>query len=153
MLGSMKDNLSDAPDTAKESYQSKQSAEPLDIHDLLDIKVLEATATRVVMSLPVCKKVLQPYGILHGGVSVLLAESAASYGSALAAGPDRYVMGIEINASHLRSVRDGNLIATATPLRVGRTIQVWDVELTNDQGTRVCQVRCTTAVRETSPTH
>ena len=79
------------------------------------------------MRLPVDWKVHQPYGILHGGVSALLAESAASFGAALAAGPGRGVVGIELNASHLRSVRDGHLTAEATPLRVGRTIQVWRI--------------------------
>ena len=66
------------------------------------------------MRLPVDWKVHQPYGILHGGVSALLAESAASFGAALAAGPGRSVVGIELNASHLRSVRDGHLTAEAT---------------------------------------
>ena len=61
----------------------------------------------------------QPYGILHGGVSALLAESAASYGAALAAEPGRSVVGIELNASHLRSVHDGHLTAEAMPVRVG----------------------------------
>ena len=77
------------------------------------------------MRLPVDWRVHQPYGILHGGVSALLAESAASFGAALAAGPSRSVVGIELNASHLRSVRDGHLTAEATPVRVGRTVQVW----------------------------
>ena len=77
------------------------------IHDLLDVEFLEAGPERVVMRIPVDWRVHQPYGILHGGVSALLAESAASFGAALAAGPGRNVVGIELNASHLRSVRDG----------------------------------------------
>ena len=89
------------------------------IHELLDVEILEAGPERVVMRLPVTWKVHQPYGILHGGVSALLAESAASFGAALAAGPGRSVVGIELNASHLRSVRDGHLTAEATPVRVG----------------------------------
>jgi uncharacterized protein (TIGR00369 family) len=117
-----------------------------DIHELLDVEVLEAESTRVVLRLPVTWKVHQPYGILHGGVSALLAESAASLGAALAAGPDRQVVGIEINASHLRSVRDGHLTATATPLRAGRTVQVWSISLTDDEERVICQARCTLAV-------
>jgi uncharacterized protein (TIGR00369 family) len=117
-----------------------------DIHELLDVEVLEAGSTRVVLRLPVTWKVHQPYGILHGGVSALLAESAASLGAALAAGPDRQVVGIEINASHLRSVRDGHLTATATPLRAGRTVQVWSISLTDDEERVICQARCTLAV-------
>ena len=85
------------------------------IHELLDVEILEAGPERVVMRLPVDWKVHQPYGILHGGVSALLAESAASFGAALAAEPGRSVVGIELNASHLRSVRDGHLTAEATP--------------------------------------
>jgi uncharacterized protein (TIGR00369 family) len=117
-----------------------------DIHELLDVEVLEAASTRVVLRLPVTWKVHQPYGILHGGVSALLAESAASLGGSLAAGPDRQVVGIEINASHLRSLRDGHLTATATPLRAGRTVQVWSISLTDDEERVICQARCTLAV-------
>ena len=117
-----------------------------DIHELLDVEVLEAGPAQVVLRLPVTWKVHQPYGILHGGVSALLAESAASFGAALAAGPDRQVVGIELNASHLRSVRDGHLTATATPLRAGRTVQVWSIALTDDEERLICQARCTLAV-------
>jgi 1,4-dihydroxy-2-naphthoyl-CoA hydrolase len=117
-----------------------------DIHELLDVEVVEAGPERVVLRLPVTWKVHQPYGILHGGVSALLAESAASFGAALAAGSERQVVGIELNASHLRSVRDGNLTATATPLRVGRTVQVWSIAITDDENRAICAARCTLAV-------
>ncbi len=98
------------------------------------------------MRLPVDWKVHQPYGILHGGVSALLAESAASFGAALAAEPGRSVVGIELNASHLRPVRDGHLTAEATPVRVGRTVQVWRISLTDDDGRAICEARCTLSV-------
>ena len=117
-----------------------------DIHELLAVEILEASAERVVMRIPVDWKVHQPYGILHGGVSALLAESAASFGGALAAGPGRSVVGIELNASHLRSLRDGHLSAVATPVRIGRTVQVWTIALTDDDGRAICQSRCTLAV-------
>ena len=116
------------------------------MHELLDVEVLVAEPERVVLRLPVDWKVHQPYGILHGGVSALLAESAASFGASLNAGRDRQVVGIEINASHLRSVRDGHLTATATPLRAGRTVQVWGITLTDDDDRVICQARCTLAV-------
>ena len=116
------------------------------IHELLDVEVVEASPERVVLRLPVDWRVHQPYGILHGGVSALLAESAASFGAALAAGPDRSVVGIELNASHLRSVRDGHLTAEAVPVRVGRTVQVWRISLTDDQGRAICEARCTLSV-------
>ncbi|HWE66015.1 MAG TPA: PaaI family thioesterase [Acidimicrobiales bacterium] len=117
-----------------------------DIHQLLDVEVVELGPDRVVLRLPVTWKVHQPYGILHGGVSALLAESAASLGGAVAAGADRKVVGIELNASHLRSLRDGHLTATATPRRIGRTVQVWGISLTDDEGRAICEARCTLAV-------
>jgi 1,4-dihydroxy-2-naphthoyl-CoA hydrolase len=117
-----------------------------DIHELLDVEVIEGGPEKVVLRLPVTWKVHQPYGILHGGVSALLAESAASFGAALAAGLERQVVGIELNASHLRSVRDGHITATATPLRVGRTVQVWSIAVTDDEDRAICAARCTLAV-------
>jgi uncharacterized protein (TIGR00369 family) len=116
------------------------------INGLLGVEVLEAGPDRVVLRLPVDSRVHQPSGILHGGVSALLAESAASLGASLAAGPGRSVVGIELNASHLRGLRDGHLTATATPARVGRTIQVWRIVLTGDDGRAVCDSRCSLAV-------
>jgi uncharacterized protein (TIGR00369 family) len=121
---------------------------PLNVHKLLDVEVIEATAEKVVLSLPVNEKVHQPYGILHGGVSALLAESAASFGAALAAPPGRHVVGIELNASHLRAIRSGTLTATATPVRTGRTVSVWAIHLTDDDGRPVCEARCTLSVIE-----
>jgi len=98
------------------------------------------------MRVPVDWRVHQPLGILHGGVSALLAESAASLGAFLAAGPGQRVVGMELNASHLRSVREGHLTADATPVRVGRTVQVWRIGLTDDEGRPICEARCTLAV-------
>jgi uncharacterized protein (TIGR00369 family) len=132
----------DAPDPAATSLPDGSAS----IHELLDVEVVEATPERVMMRLPVDWRVHQPYGILHGGVSALLAESAASFGAALAAGPDRSVVGIELNASHLRSVRGGHLTAVATPVRVGRTVQVWRISLTDDDDRAICEARCTLSV-------
>ncbi len=131
------------PDASFASYVP--AARP-SIHELLDVEVLEASPEKVVLRLPVNWKVHQPYGILHGGVSALLAESAASLGGSLAADPARGVVGIELNASHLRPLRDGHLTATATPIRVGRTVQVWRIALTGDDGRAVCEARCSLAV-------
>jgi uncharacterized protein (TIGR00369 family) len=116
------------------------------IHELLDVETLEATPEKVVLRIPVSWKVHQPYGILHGGVSALLAESAASMGGALAAGPSRSVVGTELNASHLRPLQDGHLTATATPVRVGRSVQVWRIRLSDDDGRAICEARCSLAV-------
>ena len=120
--------------------------DPHNIHELLGVETLEAGPERVVLRLPVDWRVHQPYGILHGGVSALLAESAASFGAALAAGQDRRVVGIELNASHLRALRDGHLTAEATPIRVGRTVQVWRITLRDDEGRPICDAKCTLAV-------
>src|ERR1700749_730142 len=111
------------------------------IHELLDVEILEPGPERVVMRLPVDWKVHQPYGILHGGVSALLAESAASFGAALAAEPGRSVGGIELKARHRRSLRDAHLPAEAPPVRVGPTIQVWRISLTDDGGRAICEAR------------
>jgi 1,4-dihydroxy-2-naphthoyl-CoA hydrolase len=121
------------------------------IHGLLGVEMLETTPERVVLRLPVDWRVHQPYGILHGGVSALLAESAASLGAALAAGPGKGVVGIELNASHLRPLRDGHLTATATPIRVGRTVQVWGIALHDDDGRAICEARCTVSVIDAPP--
>jgi uncharacterized protein (TIGR00369 family) len=122
-----------------------------DVHELLGVEVLEASAERVVLRLPVDWKVHQPFGLLHGGVSALLAESAASFGGALAAPVGKSVVGIELNASHLRGLRDGHLTAVATPLRVGRTVQVWGISLSDDDGRAICEARCSLAVIDTPP--
>jgi uncharacterized protein (TIGR00369 family) len=116
------------------------------VHDVLDISVVEFSKDRVVLSLPVGPKVHQPFGLLHGGVSALLAESAASMGGSLNVEAGQGIVGIEINASHLRGIAEGTLIATATPVRIGRTVHVWRIELTDESGRGICDARCTLAV-------
>ena len=117
------------------------------VHGVLGVELVSVGPDRVVLRLEVDHRVHQPYGLLHGGVSALLAESAASIGAA-AATPDNDVVGIELNASHVKAMRSGTLTATATPVKVGRRIQVWRVELTDDAGDTVCSARCTLAVLE-----
>lgn len=112
---------------------------------LLGIEMVEGSPERVELRLRVDERVHQPYGILHGGVSALLAETAASFGAALAA-PGQRVAGIELNASHLRAMREGVLVAVATPVRIGRTVQVWDIALSDDDGRAICRARCTLVV-------
>ena len=115
--------------------------------EALGIDIVEATGSCVVLALEVGPRVHQPYGYLHGGVSVLLAETGASYGSALAAGPELQAFGVEINANHLRPVRAGRVTSTSTPIQQGRSIAVWDTRITNDDGKLVCISRCTVALR------
>lgn len=119
---------------------------------LLGIEAAVATPERVELRILVDERVHQPSGILHGGVSALLAETAASFGGLLAAPPGHHVVGIELNASHLRPMRAGVLTAVATPVRAGRAVQVWEISLTDDRGREICRSRCTLAVvRSPSP--
>ena len=122
------------------------SSNPTGVHEALGIEVISATPEQVVVRVPVTHRVHQPYGILHGGVSALIAESAASIGGAVTVGPDKIVVGTELNCSHLRSVRSGVVTATARPIRTGRTVHVWGIEVTDEDGTMICIARCSLAV-------
>ena len=113
----------------------------------LGIEVTEATRERVVATMPVGPRVHQPFGLLHGGASVALAETVASTAAWMNVDQAaEIVVGIEINANHLRAKRDGVVTATATPLHVGRRTQVWDVRIADEEGRLVCASRCTPAV-------
>ena len=114
----------------------------------LGVEFVSATAEQVVLQLEVGPKVHQPFGFLHGGVSALLSETGASFGAWLAAGEDSQVMGVEINANHLRPVREGIITSTSTPIRQGRTIAVWDTKIEDAEGRLVCVSRCTLAIRQ-----
>ncbi|MFO2550392.1 hotdog fold thioesterase [Alicyclobacillus cycloheptanicus] len=124
----------------------KARAENTLIHQL-DIKYVEFHRDRVVLTMPVGPKTWQPAGILHGGASVALAETAASLATALNIDLTKFSpVGMEINANHLRSKRDGVVTATATPLHKGRTTMVWDIKVTDEAGKLICVSRCTMAV-------
>ena len=113
----------------------------------LGIEIVEATRERVVARMPVGPRVHQPFGLLHGGASVALAETVASTAAWMNVDQaSEIVVGIEINANHLRAKRDGVVTATATPLHVGRRAQVWDVRIADEEGRVVCASRCTLAV-------
>ena len=112
----------------------------------LGIEIAEAGPQRVVATMPVGPPVHQPFGYLHGGASVALAETVVSVGAYLAAPEGHTAFGMEINANHLRPMREGTLTATATPVYVGRTSQVWQAELRDERGRLVCISRCTLAI-------
>ena len=112
----------------------------------LGMEVTEATATRCVATMPVEPRHHQPLGYLHGGASVALAETVASVGAYLAAPDGHTAFGMEINANHLRPKRDGTLTATGEPVYVGRSTQVWQVEVRDERGKLVCVSRCTLAI-------
>lgn len=107
-------------------------------------QVLEAD--RVVALLPVTPQLHQPFGYLHGGTSLALAESVASVAGCLNAPEGMAAFGLEVNGNHLRPVRQGTLRAEATPLHRGRTTQVWDVKIHNERGHLICVARCTLAL-------
>ena len=114
---------------------------------LLEIEMLEATVDRVVATMPVQPKVHQPFGLLHGGASVALAETVASLGAYLnVMDAGMGAVGLEINANHLRAKRDGIVTATATPIHKGRSTHVWQVEIKDEAGKMVCVSRCTLAI-------
>ena len=97
-------------------------------------------------SMPVDARTLQPYGLLHGGASVLLAETLGSSAGNLCVDADAMCVGIEINANHLAPVRDGTVIGTTRPLHVGRSTQVWETRIEDANGRLVCISRLTLAV-------
>lgn len=116
------------------------------IHETLGIAFLESSPDRVVATMPVSPRVHQPFGLLHGGASVVLAESAASVGTWLNCDPDtERAVGLEINANHVRAKRTGTLTAEALPLHRGRTTMVWDIRIRDEAGRLVCVARCTVA--------
>jgi 1,4-dihydroxy-2-naphthoyl-CoA hydrolase len=113
----------------------------------LGIDYAELHPDRVVMIMPVSPQTHQPAGILHGGASVLLAESAASIASIINIDNQKYAaVGLEINANHLRSKSDGIVTAVATPLHKGRKTMVWDIRITDEQDKLICISRCTVAI-------
>ena len=115
--------------------------------DALGIELVELTPSRVVATMPVDKRTRQPFGILHGGASVALAETVASLGAAANVDRDRYAaVGLEINANHLRPVRDGVVTAVGTPVHLGRSTQVWEIRISDARERLVCISRCTLAV-------
>jgi len=118
---------------------------------VMGIKLSEATKDRVVATMPITSHHHQPMGYLHGGVSVLLAESVASWGSILNIDTDRQVaFGLEINANHLRPKREGVLTAVAMPLHRGRTTHIWDIRITDENDKLICISRCTVAIVDRS---
>jgi 1,4-dihydroxy-2-naphthoyl-CoA hydrolase len=120
--------------------------------DTLGIKLLELTKERVVATMPVDERTRQPFGILHGGASVALAETVASLAATMNADLERFsVVGIEINANHLRAKRDGVVTGTARPIHIGRSTQVWEVRIVDEEQRPICVSRCTLAVVPKSP--
>jgi 1,4-dihydroxy-2-naphthoyl-CoA hydrolase len=120
---------------------------PAALHERMGIDIIEAGPDRVVGTMPVQGNT-QPYGLLHGGASAVLAEGLGSIGSALAAGPERIAVGIEINATHHRAATAGTVTGVASPVHVGRTLATWEVVVRDDVHRRLCTARVTCLLRD-----
>ena len=113
----------------------------------LGIEFLEANKEYIRASMPVDHRTVQPFRILHGGASVTLAETLGSIAGQFHAGENKMVVGIEINANHLKSAHEGQTVYGITkPVRIGRNIQVWNIEITNEEDQLICISRLTLAV-------
>ena len=113
----------------------------------LGIELVEASAQRIVGTMPV-EGNTQPLGLLHGGASAALAETLGSVGAALHAGPGRFVVGVDINATHHRAARSGIVTGVATALHLGRTVASYDIAISDAQDRRICTSRITCLIRE-----
>ena len=112
----------------------------------LGIEFLEVGDDFIRARVPVDGRTVQPYRLLHGGVSVVLAETLGSCGAAYCALPGQRVVGLDINANHLKGTTGGWVTGTARPVHIGRSTQVWAIELRNDAGELTCVSRITMAV-------
>ena len=132
------------------ALEAMQALNPNSLLHRMEIEVLEATPQRLVARMPV-EGNTQPYGLLHGGASVVLAETLGSIGAALPAGPDRIAVGLDINATHHRAARSGFVTGTATALSLGGTLACYEVVVTDDQDKRICTCRITCLLRDGAP--
>ena len=122
------------------------------VWDVLDIRLVSAEKDKVVATMPIGPNHRQQVGYLHGGISVVLAESVASLGTVLNIDASKQMaFGLEINANHLRPKRDGQLIAVATPVHRGRTTHVWEIRISDENDKLICISRCTVAVVDRPP--
>lgn len=118
--------------------------------DRMGIEVTDWTPERMVATMPVAGN-LQPYGLLHGGASCVLAETLGSMAAAVHAGPDRAAVGLELNATHHRAARSGTVTAVCTPLHAGNTIATYQIVISDEDERRICTVRLTCLIRGAPP--
>jgi uncharacterized protein (TIGR00369 family) len=120
-----------------------------ELAETMGIEVLEAAPDRLVARMPVAGN-RQPYGLLHGGANVVLAETVGSIAAALHAGPERFPVGIEVSASHHRSATSGHVTAEARALALGRSVATYEIVIVDDAGDRTCTARLTCVIRDRS---
>lgn len=135
------------PPPSQSALEWIRAAERGSLGDRMGIEWLEATPERVVARMPV-EGNTQPFGLLHGGASAVLAEGTGSVGANLHAGEGRYAVGVELSCSHHRGVRDGHVTATAVPLSVGRSLATFEIDVRDDAGRKVCTARLTCYYRD-----
>ncbi len=115
--------------------------------EILDIVFIEVSENGIKATMPVDHRTHQPYGLLHGGASALLAETVGSVGSSLFIDHDKQIcVGIEINCNHIRGKKEGIVTATAMPLHLGATSHVWDIKITDERDKLICVSRLTVAI-------
>lgn len=116
---------------------------------LLAIKATKINQDSIVASMPITDNVRQPFGILHGGASVVLAESIGSVASNMIIDAEKYAgVGLDINANHVRSASKGILTATCSPLHIGKTTHIWDIKICDEDNKLICISRLTVAIIE-----
>jgi uncharacterized protein (TIGR00369 family) len=139
-----------APGTSDDALAQVQASLAGTLMERMGIEILEASPTRLVGTMPVLGNT-QPYGLLHGGASVVLAETLGSYGAMLHAGPDRRAVGVEVGASHHRAATAGLVTGTATALHLGSTTAVYEIVVEDSRSKRVCTARLTCLLIERRP--
>ena len=139
--------MTTTPPTSEQALAIYNSWPHQTLAHTLGIEMVELTADRVVATMPVDHRTRQPFGILHGGASVALAETVGSLGAWMSIDRERMMaVGLEINANHLRAKREGIVRAVATPIHRGRTTHVWSIEIRDEEGKLVCVSRFTVAI-------
>ncbi|MGW2522958.1 hotdog fold thioesterase [Streptomyces sp. NPDC001617] len=116
----------------------------------MGVEIVEASADRVVGRMPV-EGNTQPYGLLHGGASAVLAETLGSVGSMLHAGSSKIAVGVDLNCTHHRGVRSGLVTGVATPVHRGRSTATYEIVISDEEGRRVCTARLTCLLRDVNP--
>jgi 1,4-dihydroxy-2-naphthoyl-CoA hydrolase len=117
--------------------------------EALNIKEEQVTKDLVVLSMPVGPKTHQPFGMLHGGASVVLAETAASIGALLNVNTRKEIpVGLEINANHIKGKANGTVFAHATPVHIGKSTMVWEIKIKDEEEQLICISRCTISIKK-----
>ena len=119
----------------------------MNLLDHLQMKTLDVKHGYIAISMPVTDNVKQPFGYLHGGATIALAETAASMGANASSKEDEIPLGLEINANHIKSVQSGTVTAIGTALHIGKTTQVWDVKVTDEDNQLISVIRATIAIK------